>query len=446
MPRLLSLALGTLILAAACGPAAAGMHETLIAQGKDAISLGRFAEGEKLFRKATEIIPESPEASYGAGVCAQRQGKLTRAVSDFETVLKAAYANPAMRDFHSLALLRIGEIRLAQRRFRQAAEIYSQGIANEPANPEFHYGLGVALRARRQNEAALKQFEETLRLDPRHAGAMIGKGSIFYELGDIRKAFDLLREAVNISPRNPLPYGVMSSFYREMNEPYREHMMLGQYYYYTRDFRRAISEYRTAQAIEETAESHHALGVTYLDTGDPKAAEVQFRRALKMKIEPADTTWSQLSHSLARQGRIDEAGDALAQALKRNERRAQYHSQAAWLFLRQRKYADAAKSAARAVELEPDLASGHRFLGDSLSGQGKHRDAIKAYEKSLALDGAQPDVYLNLGWAYEAAGESVSAQRNYELFLRTDPEPEVAEKVREQIRKLLRGQRKSKGA
>ncbi len=438
------LAIPALVLA--CGPAQAGTHETLIAQGKDAVSLGRFADGEKLFRQAIELNPASPEASYGAGLCAQRQGKLTQAVSDFEVVLKAVHANPALRDFHSLALARIGEVRLAQRKFKLAAEIYSQGVSNEPSNPEFHYGYGVALRARRQNEASLKQFEETLRLDPRHAGAMIGKGSIFYELGDIPRAFDLLREAVRIAPNNPLPYGVMSSFYRDLNEPYREHLMLGQYYYYGRDIKRAISEYRTAQAIEETAESHHALGVAYLEAGDAGAAETQFRRALKMKIKPAGTTWSQLSHSLARQGKVDEAQDALAQALKRDDERAEYHSQAAWLYLKMKKFKEAEKSASRAVELNPAYASGLRFLGDALSAQEKYREAIKAYEKSLALDASQADVYLNLGWAHEAAGEPVSAQRNYELFLKTGPDADTAEKVREQIRKLLRQQRKSRGA
>ena len=88
-----------------------------------------------------------------------------------------------------------------------------------------------------------------------------------------------------------------------------------------------------------------------------------------MKIKPSDTTWSQLSHSLARQGKVDEAQDALAQAIKRNDGRAEYHSQASWLFLRTKKYGEAEKAASRAVELNPDLASGHRFLGDGWNGE-----------------------------------------------------------------------------
>ncbi len=424
--------------------AVAARFHTLVAQGKDAVTVGNFKAGEALFREALRLSPGQPEALYGAAFCAQQNGKLSSAIRDYEEVLRMTFADPGQRSFHSLALMKIGEIRLARNEFRTAAEVYGRGVQNAPDNPGMHYGLGLALRGMKQNEAALKEFEEALRLNPRLPGPMVGKASVYYELGDIRRAFDLLHDAVRLEPGNPVPYAVMSRYYAEMEQPYDQRLMLGQYYFYVKDYRRAMDEYRAAQVIRETPESHYMLGVAYLQKGDPVAAEAKFRNALKMKIRPADTTWAQLSYALAKQGRLEEAEQSLRRAMDMNKESSAYLAQLAWLQLMRGESKEATESALGAVARDPDSAVAHRYLGDAYSTRGVSAKAIESYEKSLALDGTQADVYVNLGWAYERSGDYVSAQRNYELFLKTGPDAETAGKVRDQIRELERKQRTAK--
>ncbi len=425
-----------------CQIAIATQVDTYIAQGKDAVSLRQFKEGEAAFRRGLELEPGHPEALYGAGYCALQQGKFSKALADLENVLRGTYATPAFRSFHMLALSRIGEIRLARKEYKAASEVYAQGVKNDPKSAEFRYGWGVALRAQGRNELALEQFEEALKLDPKSAGSLIGKAAIYYELGNVPEAFRLLEQAESAAPANPLPYGVMSGFYRDMKKPMEHHLALGHYYFYAGNLQRAANEYRTAQAIKETPESHHVLGAAYLQLGQLSEAEAQLRQALKMKIEPAETTWAQLSRVLARGGKLGEADQALDKAIALNKKVPAFEGQRAWIRILQGRFDEADKLARSAIERDAAAAAPYRYLGDSLSARGRFKDAIDAYEKSLARDPTQSDVYVNLGWAFESTGDPVSAQRNYEFFLRASPTADEARDVRAQLNKLKKKQRK----
>ncbi len=416
----------------------AGEFDTLVAQGKDAVSIGQFQEAERIFKDALSLRPNHPEALYGAGYAAAQLGKRKTAIRHFEGVLKQTYTDQTFKVFHTLALSQIGFIRIAQRRYEEAAQVFEKGVANMPNNADVRYGYGAALRGQGRNEKALQEFEEALKLDPKHIGALVGKASIFYDLGSVPEAFNLLQEAMGLTPQNPLPYGVMSAFYRDLEKPHEQHLTLGHYYFYLGDLSKAANEYRAALAVKETAEAYFTLGSATLQLGQLEVAEGYFKRALKLKVKPADAAWAQLSRVQAKQGQLTKALTSLNKALALNKASAAYHAQLAWISIQLGKTEEAERAAQRALSLDPDLALGYRYLGDVYNVKGLARDAIDMYEKCLARNPSLPDVYVNLGWAYEQVGDVVSAQRNYEIFLRMNPPPEEAKKVKEQIQKLDR--------
>jgi len=370
-------------------------------------------------------------------------GKRKAAVERFEGVLKATYTTPELRSFHTLALTRIGEILLSERRWEEALAVYARGLQNDSQNPDLHYGNGVAMRAKGRNDKALREFEEALRLNPKHAGAMVGKASVYYEMGNVPEAFTLLENAVTASPGDALPYGVMASFYQDMKKPYEAHLMYGHYYFTARDLKHAAEEYRNALAIKETPDTHYSIGVVKLQLGEAREAETHFRRALDLKIKPADASQAQLGVSLAKQGKLTEAMVALRKAIRANPKEPGYPTQMAWIALQAGDKDEAERSAKKALELDPNLPAGYRYLGDVYSARGAWHDAIGAYEKALSRDPNQDDVYVNLGWAYESVGDLVSAQRNYGIFLTIGTDKDAMEKVRAQIKLLKARQRKA---
>jgi len=426
------------------GTAGAAEFDTLIAQGKDAVSLKQFKEAERLFKKALAIDPLHPEALYGAGFAAMQLGKPQTAIDRFESVLKRTYTAPEQRGFHTLALTRIGEILLSRKAYKQAVDVYAQGIKNDGQNADLRFGYGTALRGTGQNEKALAQFEEALKIDPKNAGAMVGKASVYYELGNVPEAFRLLTRASELAPTSPLPYGVMAAFYQDLKKPFEQHLLMGHYYFYSSDVRHAASEYRTALAIQETPEVHHTLGVAELQLGQAADAEQQFLKAIKLGAKPEDVTWAQLSLAQGKLGKFGESKTSLQRAIKLNDKMSSYWGQMSWLCLQGGDAPGAESAARKSLELDPNQSVAYRYLGDAYNAKGRGKDAIDAYEKCLSRDPNLPDVYVNLGWAYEQTGDLVSAQRNYEAFLKMGTDPDVAKKVRAQIEELKkRGRKKS---
>ena len=54
--------------------------------------------------------------------------------------------------------------------FTQAEQAYRQALQQAPANPQYHYYLGVALHAQSRFAEAQTQFEKALELKPDYAG------------------------------------------------------------------------------------------------------------------------------------------------------------------------------------------------------------------------------------------------------------------------------------
>ncbi len=430
-----------LVLAGVAGAAGAAEVDTLLAQGKDAVSVGRWKEAERIFGRALTVAPGHPEALYGSGWAALQLGKRKVARQRFEDVLRQTHANPAYRGFHSLALSRIAEMLVGDRKFDEAAGVFEQGLKNEPESVELLYGYGTALRAKGQNEKALGRFEAALKLNPKHPGALVGKAAIYYELGNVPEAFRLLEAAVQSAPANPLAYGVIGALYEDMKKPEEARLMLGHYYFYAGDLKQAANAYRSALAIKESAEGYQTLGAVKLQQGLYREAEELFRKALELKLKPASVGHAQLAHALAKQGRVPDALVSLRKALKEEPRQPGYWAQLSWIALMNDDKAEAEKAARKSIELDPNQSAGYRYLGDVMSAQGRFPDAIGAYEKALSRDPNLPDVYVNLGWAYESTGDLVTAIRNYETFLTVSEDKDVNEKVRGQIRLLKNRQR-----
>ena len=425
----------------------AAEFDTLMAQGKDAVTIQKYKEGEDIFIKALKLKPGHPEALYGAGMCALNRKQTAKAIEYFGDVLKQTYSDKSLEGFHTLAMMRLGEIYIGKGKAEEAAKIYGQGARNDPRNPEMHYGFGLALRMRGMNELALQQFEQAIQLDPKHAGAHIGKGAVLFDMGKVPEAFQELETAIKIAPNMPTPYGVMSRFYAELQKPYEENLALGSYYYGMSQFQMAEKAYRKALAKKDTPEVRHTLGSTLAMLGKYRESEENLRKAISMKVKPEDSAWASLSNVLAKKGDLKEARKAITKAIKLNGLENAYHSQLAWICLQLGDMEGAEAAARKSLEVKPGNPVGLRYLGDVYNQSGKPRDAIEAYEKCLAEDARSfPDVYVNLGWAYEQTGDYVSARRNYRTYMKMEPDPEVRSKVDAQIKLLeqkeKRGSRK----
>src|SRR5262245_61169920 len=83
-----------------------------------------------------------------------------------------------------------------------------------------------------------------------------------------------------------------------------------------------------------------------------------------------------------------------------------------------------------AIKLEPDIAAGHRALGESLLQDKKAKDAVKALQKAVELDPNDPRASLLLGQALEASGDKKKALELYDrMVVDTGRADEAARRV-----------------
>ena len=149
------------------------------------------------------------------------------------------------------------------------------------------------------------------------------------------------------------------------------------------DLERARHVYRSIlQAIPEQFDANHLLGVLLLQLGDPAAAVIQIRRALKLQPDHADA-WCNLGNALRHQEDPEGAHHALE----------------------------------RALELDPKLPAAHNALGALFHQQQQYRRAADHYRKALAQQPGQVAARANLAASCLALGDMRAAEREASLAL-----------------------------
>ena len=98
------------------------------------------------------------------------------------------------------ALMRKGTRALGQRDYDLALDIFSRIIAIDPEFSEGWNKRATVRFLRGEFKDSLKDIDSTLSLEPRHFGAIEGRGMIYENLGQFKKALDEYEQVFLIHP------------------------------------------------------------------------------------------------------------------------------------------------------------------------------------------------------------------------------------------------------
>ena len=125
---------------------------------------------------------------------------------DSDVLLKYTISKIKVKDFpreqKDLFYLRLGELRLKEGRFRQAAKIFSRVEPNSPVYPKALYKMGLAwAETKKNNSKAMAAFDEMLKIsekrgitDPNRVNALLSKARIYYQAKKWEKAMEYYRD------------------------------------------------------------------------------------------------------------------------------------------------------------------------------------------------------------------------------------------------------------
>ncbi len=171
----------------------------------------------------------------------------------------------------------------------------------------------------------------------------------------------------------------------------------------------------------DSAEIWYLLGLARLNGGDPRGAESACRKCLDLDALH-DAAPSCLAAALRGQGRIPEALALSEGGTPRASNEALEGINTSAQYLKERRFAEAALAAHRAIEIDPRIPAAWINYAGALDGIGDHSEAIRINQRLLALLPGHADTYRNMARAMHKAGRHDEALEAFgEYFRREAP-------------------------
>jgi len=217
-----------------------------------------------------------------------------------------------------------------------------------------------------------------------------------------KKAIDFFQKAIAIDPHYAPAYAELSFSYRVLisggtldpNEftPKVEAMVM-----------------KALELDASLAEAHFALAIFKQDAWQWRAAEREFRKAVKLNLNLARARVGYAGH-LARVGRADEAVSEVKQARELDPLSPIVNANVGFILYFARRFDEAIETLKSTLELDDNFAFANLYLGYNYAARGDFAEAVSAYKEAIRLGQDTPSNRIYLGAAYAGAGKRKQAR------------------------------------
>jgi tetratricopeptide (TPR) repeat protein len=288
----------------------------------------------------------------------------------------------------------LGVMRAKDSKFAEAAELFKQAHAWNPALPGLDRNWGFAAYRAELYSEAVPPLERQLAAQPGDAFVRQILGLSYFVQENYSKAAEVLRPFLNNPPNDPallFAWGtalvrtrqsadaakIFQHMLRQNDANPGVHYLLGQAYAQGKDYPNAIRELQAAVRLDpKLPEAHYYTGLVYLHQSDFDNAAQEFRAELALR--PGDpVTKYHLAFALLSLGQTEQAAALLRDV----------------------------------IETKPDYEPAHFELGRALLQQGDAGGAIASLEAAKRLQPDRDLTYFQLSQAYRRAGRTQDAEQ-----------------------------------
>jgi tetratricopeptide (TPR) repeat protein len=174
-----------------------------------------------------------------------------------------------------------GDILMARKMFREAAETYQEG---PPDSAVLANKIGIAYHQMLAIDLARKYYERSIRLRPTYSEAVNNLGTIYYAKKNYRRAVTQYNRALKLSPQSASIYSNLGTAqfarkkYKEAFEAYQQALALDPEVFEHRSTQGVLLQERS---VDERAKFHFYLAKTYAKAGNFERALLYIRKALE---------------------------------------------------------------------------------------------------------------------------------------------------------------------
>jgi len=323
---------------------------------------------------------------------------------------------------------RAGQNDIAVREFREVLRL-------DPLNAEAHANLGVIAYTGKDYALAAEEFREARKLRPTlwNADALLGMSEL--RLGHPREAKALIEESFrhvqDTKLQSQAGLDLISIYFQDHELPRAVEVLQALGHANPNDPSLLYTAYRTytelaahtlvtlSQVAPESAEMHRILAQTAENQDDFPGAIAQYRKALE--ISPGlpglhfELGQAILESSTSESARL-EAENEFRRALADDpaDAKSQYMlGEIAWL---RSDPNQALEHYQEAVRLQPDFVDARIALGKALTSLGRAGEAIQQQSEAIRLDPQNEAAHYRLAQAYRKLGRAEEAEREFTIF------------------------------
>ena len=173
------------------------------------------------------------------------------------------------------------DILMARKMYREALEVYKEG----PTDSAIIWNkIGIAYHQMLQLDAARRNYEKAIKLNPQYSEAINNLGTVYYAHKSYRKAISHYKRALKLSPNSASVYSNLGTAYfarkryKEAAETYQKALELDKDVFEHHGTYGVLLEERS---VEERAKFHFYLAQTYAKAGMNDRALQYIRKALE---------------------------------------------------------------------------------------------------------------------------------------------------------------------
>lgn len=318
-----------------------------------------------LWSKAVDGHPESFIAQYNLGEEYTQKGEWDESIVHYTAALKQNY-----NDFQTHNNLGIAY--KEKKQFEMAINEFETAIMLNSSFPDTHFNLAISLELNNNIDYAIDTYNQSLELKPDNIIAIYNLASIFLEKGELNKAEEMFKKALNMARSNMFNsielYGNVKSTLNEIIKKAQDSLI---------------------------PKLLNNIGIVNIKKGN---------------IEPAI--------------------DTLNEALQIDYFNAEIHYNLGWAQYK-KDFLDLAEDEFKiALKLKPDFAEAHNYMGIIYGRKNENTSAINEFKLAVK---SNPDFYIaykNLGLAYLITEDKQNAILHLSTSLKLNPEQKDSNKIK----------------
>lgn len=400
--------------------------------GQAEVQRGRLDVAESYFQRAAQARPEDQPPRTALALLQISRGEVRQGLSELER-LAAADGADIQADLTLISTL------LAQRDFDRALKAVDGLQAKAPDQPLPYALRGRILLDRNQLDAARRNFERALELDPNFYPGITGLVDLDAAAGRWPAVIERLQAQLNAAPRNysalvrlvqaQLASGADPATVRaRLEQSVQSHpadkeprLMLVSLLLDLRDLSAArVAAQQAAAALPDDADVQDALGRVLLAVGDARQAVAAFGKAANLRPTSA-LAHLRLGDAQVRAGDVPGGRSSLERARQIDPQSLDAHRAVLNLALSERRYNEALAVARDVQQRQPRLAIGYLLEADVYLNQRNLPEALRLVREAHTREPSS-DLAVRVHGLQVLANQTAEADRFAADWLRRNPQ------------------------